>query len=63
MEDNETIENMLSRFQTLVTGLKVLDKGYTTADNVKKIIIRLPKLWRPMVTAMKLSKDLNTTSL
>lgn len=63
MEDGETIENMFSRFQTLVVGLKVLDKGYSTYDHVKTIIRSLPKCWRPMVTTLKLSKDLNNTSL
>jgi hypothetical protein len=31
MEDDETLEVIFSRFQTLIAGLKVLDKGYTTA--------------------------------
>ena len=39
------------------------DKGYSTSYHVKKIIISLPKRWRSMVTALKLSKDLNNTSL
>ena len=63
MEEDETIETMFSRFQTLVAGLKVLDKGYSTADHVKKIIRSLPKQWRPMVTALKLAKYLNIISL
>ena len=63
MDEDETIESMFSRFQTLVAGLKVLDKGYTTADHAKKIVRSLPKKWRPMVTALKLSKDLNSISL
>jgi len=63
MEDDEAVEVMFSRFQTLIAGLKVLDKGYTTADHVKKIVRSLPKKWRPMVTALKLSKDLNNISL
>ena len=54
---------MFSRFQTLITGLKLLDKGYTTADHVKKIVRSLPKKWRPMVTTLKLSKDLNNINL
>ena len=54
---------MFSRFQILVVGLKVLDKGYSIADHVKKIIRSLPKKWRPMVTALKLAKDLNKISL
>lgn len=63
MEDNEIIENIFSRFQTLVIGLKVLDKEYYTADHVKKIIRSLPKRWRHMVTVLKLSKNMNNTSL
>lgn len=63
MGDDEAVEVMFSRFQTLVAGLKVQDKGYTTADHIKKIIRSLPKKWRPMVTALELSKDLNNISL
>ena len=46
MEDSESIETMFSRFQILVVGLKVLDKGYSMVDHVKKIIRSLPKKWR-----------------
>lgn len=42
MEEEESDESMFSRFQTLVVGLKVLNKAYTTADHEKKIIISLP---------------------
>ena len=63
MEEDESIEVMFSRFQTLVVGMEVLNKGYSTADHVKKIIISFPSKWRPMVTALKLTKDLNNTSL
>ena len=63
MEDDKSVKIMFLRFQMLVAGLKVLDKGYSTADHVKKIIRSLPKKWRPMVTALKMSKDLNKTSL
>ena len=54
---------MFSRFQTLIAGLIVLNKGYTKADHVKKIIKSLPRRWAPMVTAFKVSKDLNNVSL
>src|ERR1044072_1292173 len=63
MEEEESVETMFSRFQMLVAGLKVQDKGYSTSDHVKKIIRSLPKKWRPMVTALKLAKDLNKISL
>src|SRR3954468_4186547 len=63
MEDDENIETMFSRFQTLTAGLRVLDKGYTQADHVKKIIRSLPRRWGPMVTAFKIAKNLNEVSL
>jgi hypothetical protein len=47
----------------LIAGLKVLDKRYSTADHVKKIIISLLKNWRHVVTNLKLAKDLNNISL
>src|ERR1044072_3662146 len=63
MEEEESVETMFSRFQMLVTRLRVLDKGYSTGDHVKKIIRSLPAKWRPMVTALKMAKDLNKISL
>src|ERR1044072_4954416 len=63
MVDEESVETMFSRFQMLVAGLRVLDKGYSTADHVKKIIRSLPAKWRPMVTTLKMAKDLNKISL
>src|SRR4051812_45689638 len=63
MEDDEDIEKMFSRFQTLTAGLRVLDKGYTKADHVKKIIRSLPRRWGPMVIAFKIAKNLNEVSL
>src|SRR3954469_10180299 len=63
MEDDEDIEKMFLRFQTLTAGLRVLDKGYTKADHVKKIIRSLPRRWGPMVTAFKIAKNLNEVSL
>src|ERR1044072_2521604 len=63
MEEQESVETMFSRFQMLVAGLRVLDKGYSTSYHVKKIIRSLPAKWRPMVTALKVAKDLNLICL
>ena len=63
MEDDEILEIMFSRFQMLVKGLKVIDKGYSTDDHVKKIIRSLPKKWILMVTVLNLAKDLNSISI
>lgn len=62
MEEYEMIEEMFSRFQTLLAILKVMNKDYTTSNHVKKIIRSLHKKWRPMVTTLKV-KDINNTTL
>lgn len=46
-----------------MAGLKVLNKGITANDNVKKIIISLPKKWRSMVTILKVSMKMNNMTL
>src|ERR1044072_2941847 len=63
MDEGESVETMFSRFLMVVAGLRVLDKGYPTADHVKKIIRSLPAKRRPMMTALKMAKDLNNISL
>jgi len=36
MKDDESIEQMYSRFQTLVSGLQILKKNYVASDHVSK---------------------------
>ena len=60
MKDDESIEAMYSRFQTLVSGLQILKKSYVASDHVNKILRSLPARWRPKVTAIEEAKDLNT---
>jgi len=42
MKDDETIEEMYSRFQTLVSRLQILKKRYVASDHVSKILRSLP---------------------
>jgi len=63
MKDDESIETMYSRFQTLVYGLQVLKKSYVASDHVNKILRSLPAKWRPKVTTIEEAKDLNTLSV
>jgi hypothetical protein len=63
MKDGEDIETMFSRFQILVSGLQVLNKSYTVANHVKKILRSLPPKWRPKVTAFQEAKDLDLVTL
>jgi len=63
MKDDESIEEMYSRFQTLVSGLQILKKSYVSSDHVSKILRSLPARWRPKVTAIEEAKDLHTLSV
>jgi len=63
MKEDESIETMYSRFQTLVFGLQILKKSYVASDHVNKILRSLPAKWRPKVTAIEEAKDLNTLSV
>jgi len=50
MKDDESIEEMYSRFQTLVFGLQIQKKSYVASDHVSKILRSLPARWRPKVS-------------
>jgi len=63
MKDDESIEEMYSRFQTLVSGLQILKKSYVASDHVSNILRSLPTRWRPKVTTIEEAKDLNTLSV
>jgi len=63
MKEDESIEQMYSRFQTLVAGLQILKKSYGAFDHVSKILRSLLARWRPKVTAIEGAKDLNTLSV
>ena len=41
VKDDESIETMYSRFQTLVSGLQILKKSYVSSDHVNKIFKKL----------------------
>jgi len=57
MKDDESIEAMYSRFQTLVFRLEILKKSYVAADLVRKILRSLLARWRPKVTPIAEAKD------
>ena len=63
MDEGESIENMFSRFQTIVGSLKSLGKTYDNQDHVRKILRSLPRRWRPKVTAIQEAKDLSKLQL
>jgi len=63
MKEDESIETMYSRFQTLVSGLQILKKSYVASDHVDNILRSLPAKWMPKVTTIEEAKNLNTLSV
>ena len=62
MKEDEDIEAMYSRFQTLVSGLQDLKKSYSVPDHVKNILRILPTRFEPKVTTIQKAKDLDKLS-
>ncbi|GJU18403.1 zf-CCHC domain-containing protein [Tanacetum coccineum] len=52
-----------ARFNTIITSLKALDKGYSSKNYARKFLRALYPKWRAKVTAIEESKDLTSLSL
>ncbi|KAJ8769823.1 hypothetical protein K2173_008230 [Erythroxylum novogranatense] len=63
MKEEESIDQMFGRLQTIVNGLKALGRMYNNQDHVRKILRSLPKRWRPKVTTVQEAKDLSVLKL
>ncbi|XP_058774735.1 uncharacterized protein LOC131649005 [Vicia villosa] len=58
MKEDETIDEMFSRFTIIINELRSLGKIYSPHERIRKLLRCLPKVWRPMVTAITQAKDL-----
>nr|KYP32546.1 hypothetical protein KK1_046742 [Cajanus cajan]KYP32549.1 hypothetical protein KK1_046745 [Cajanus cajan]KYP32551.1 hypothetical protein KK1_046747 [Cajanus cajan] len=63
MEENEFIQTMFGRFQTIVNELSFLGRTYDNFDHIDKMLRSLPRKWRPQVIALRASKNLEKLSL
>nr|GEY12648.1 UBN2 domain-containing protein [Tanacetum cinerariifolium] len=61
--EEESIDNVFSKFNTIITSLKVLDEGYSSKNCVRKFLRALHPKRRAKVTAIEESKNLTTLSL
>nr|GEV03747.1 zf-CCHC domain-containing protein/UBN2 domain-containing protein [Tanacetum cinerariifolium] len=61
--DDKTIDCVFSRFNTIITSLKVLDEPFSSRNHVRKFLRAHPTKWRPKVMAIEESKDLSTLPL
>ncbi|GJV86311.1 retrovirus-related pol polyprotein from transposon TNT 1-94 [Tanacetum coccineum] len=55
--EDESIDSAFARFNTIITSLKALDKGYSSKNYVMKFLRALHPKWRTKVTAIEKSKD------
>ncbi|GJY85942.1 hypothetical protein Tco_0499968 [Tanacetum coccineum] len=61
--EEESIDNVFARFNTIITSLKALDEGFYSKNYVRKFLRALHPKWRAKVTAIEESKDLTSLSL
>nr|GEX44013.1 UBN2 domain-containing protein [Tanacetum cinerariifolium] len=59
----ESIDNGLARFNTIITSLKALDEGFSSKNLVRKFLRALHPKWRAKVTDIEESKDLMSLSV
>nr|GEV25867.1 putative ribonuclease H-like domain-containing protein [Tanacetum cinerariifolium] len=60
---DESIDSVFTRFNTIIMSLKALDEGYSSKNYVRKFLRALNPKWREKVTAIEESKDLTSLSL
>ncbi|XP_020207322.1 uncharacterized protein LOC109792329 [Cajanus cajan] len=58
MEENESIQNMFGRFQTIVNEFSFLGRTYDNFDHIDKLLRSLPRKWRSQDIALRVSKNL-----
>jgi len=57
MNDNETIDEMITRFTKITNGLSFLDDLIDNDQNVKRVIRALPQSWKVKSTTLKKLND------
>ncbi|GJW27819.1 retrovirus-related pol polyprotein from transposon TNT 1-94 [Tanacetum coccineum] len=60
---DESIDSAFARFNTIITSLKALDKGYSSKSYIRKFFRALHPKWREKATTIEESKDLTSLSL
>ncbi|GKB38599.1 hypothetical protein Tco_0883541, partial [Tanacetum coccineum] len=61
--EEKSIDSSFARFNTIITSLKALDKGFSGKNYVRKFLRALHPKWRAKVTAIEESKDLSSLAL
>nr|GEX20346.1 zf-CCHC domain-containing protein/UBN2 domain-containing protein [Tanacetum cinerariifolium] len=61
--EEESIDNALAKFNTIITSLKALDEGFSSKNYVRKFLQELHPKWHEKVIAIRESKDLTSLTL
>ncbi|GJR21412.1 zf-CCHC domain-containing protein [Tanacetum coccineum] len=61
--EEESINSGFAGFNTIITGLKALDEGFSSKNYVRKFFRALHPKWRAKVKAIEESKDLSSLTL
>ncbi len=63
MNAAESIKEMFTRFNDIVTNLQALGKEISNEEKVQKVLGSLPPNWEPKVTAIEEARDISTLSM
>ncbi|GJU58211.1 zf-CCHC domain-containing protein [Tanacetum coccineum] len=61
--EEESIDSVFARFNTIITSLKALDEGFSSKNYVRKFLMALHPKLRAKVTAIEELKDLSSLAL
>nr|GEV08459.1 UBN2 domain-containing protein [Tanacetum cinerariifolium] len=61
--EEESIDSGFARFNTIITSLKALDKGFSSKNYIRKFLRALHPKWRAKVTAIEELKILSSLAL
>ncbi|GJY57995.1 zf-CCHC domain-containing protein [Tanacetum coccineum] len=63
ISEDESIDSVFARFNTIITSLKALEEGYFSKNYIRKFLRVLQSKWRAKVTEIEESKELTSLSL
>nr|GEU99896.1 UBN2 domain-containing protein [Tanacetum cinerariifolium] len=63
IQEEESIDNVFAKFNTIITSLKTLDEGFSSKNCVRKFLRALHLKWCAKVMAIEESKNLTTLPL
>ena len=63
MQHDETISSYFDKITFIVNKIKLLGEDFLDNKIIEKVLVTLPKRFKPKISSLKKSKDLLTISL